>query len=79
MSVRSTKTKLKVSGCFRTAYGSYMYAVIGSIVQTALMNKQNVYHKLIEIAIKAEPVKELASWDQELLPKNMKVKNKSLS
>ncbi|MBQ0080993.1 MAG: transposase, partial [Alistipes sp.] len=76
ISLRSTKTKLKVSGNFRTEYGSYMYAVNGSIVQTAILNKENVYHKLLEIALKAETVDELAPWDQELLPLNTKTQSK---
>ena len=76
VSLRPTKTKLKVSGNFRTEYGSYMYAVNGSIVQTALLNKENVYHKLLEIALKAETVDKLAPWDQEILPLDIKMQAK---
>jgi len=39
--VRPMKTKLKVSGCFRTVKGAENYAVFGSIIQTAIKNGQN--------------------------------------
>mgnify|MGYP003316454514 CR=1 FL=1 len=53
-----------------------MYAVNGSIVQTALLNMENVYHKLLEIALKAETVDKLAPWDQEILPLDIKMQAK---
>lgn len=61
--LRSTKTKLKVSGTFRTRRGSYYYAITHSIVQTAILRGERPYKVLIEIAKKAETVKERASWD----------------
>jgi len=39
--VRPMKTKLKVSGCFRTLRGAENYAMFGSIIQTAIKNGQN--------------------------------------
>ena len=72
VALRPTKTKLKVSGCFRKEYGAYMYAINESIAQTALLNKQNVFQKMVGIACKANVVEKLAPWDRELLPKNLK-------
>ena len=53
-----------------------MYAINGSIVQTTLRNKENVYHKLLEIALKAETVDKLAPWDQEIVPLDNKMQSK---
>ena len=70
--VRPTKTKLKVCGNFRTDYGAYMYAIIQSVVQTAKKNKENVFAKLCEVISRAEVVKEIEPWDDNLRPKYRK-------
>lgn len=40
--LRPVKTKLKVSGCFRSKEGAENYATIGSVIQTAVKNGQGV-------------------------------------
>lgn len=40
------KTKVKVSGCFRTETGVENYATVGSVIQTAIKNKQNPFEVL---------------------------------
>ena len=41
--LRPAKTKVKVSGCFRTETGVENYATAGSVIQTAIKNKQNPF------------------------------------
>lgn len=48
--VRSVKTKMKVSGQFKSIEGAQAYANIHSIVQTAIKNKQNPLDALVEVA-----------------------------
>lgn len=48
--LRPAKTKLKVSGCFRTETGVENYATVGSIIQTAVKNGQNPFEVLQVIA-----------------------------
>ena len=44
------KTKLKVSGCFRTEAGAQNYATVASVIQTAVKNGQNPFEVLRVIA-----------------------------
>ena len=44
--LRSAKTKLKVSGCFRTEVGAQNYATVASVLQTAVKNGQNPFEVL---------------------------------
>lgn len=44
------KTKVKVSGCFRSETGVENYATVGSVIQTAIKNKQNPFEVLRVIA-----------------------------
>jgi len=48
--IRNIKTKLKVSGQFKSDDSSKIYAVLRSITDTALKNKQNVFNALSVIA-----------------------------
>ena len=48
--LRPAKTKLKVSGCFRTETGVKNYATVGSVIQTAIKNGQNPFEVLRVIA-----------------------------
>ena len=48
--LRPAKTKLKVSGCFRTETGVENYATVGSVIQTAIKNGQNPFEVLRVIA-----------------------------
>ena len=48
--LRPAKTKLKVSGCFRSEDGAKNYATVGSVIQTAIKNGQNPFEVLRVIA-----------------------------
>lgn len=48
--LRPAKTKLKVSGCFRTETGVENYATMGPVIQTAVKNGQNPFEVLQIIA-----------------------------
>lgn len=48
--LRPAKTKLKVSGCFRTEAGVENYATVASVIQTAVKNGQNPFEVLRIIA-----------------------------
>jgi transposase len=48
--LRPAKTKLKVSGCFRTDAGVENYATVASVIQTAVKNGQNPFEVLRVIA-----------------------------
>lgn len=48
--LRPAKTKLKVSGCFRTETGAENYATVASVIQTAVKNGQNPFEVLRVIA-----------------------------
>jgi len=48
--LRPAKTKLKVSGCFRSKEGAETYATIASVIQTTIKNKQNPYVVLKTVA-----------------------------
>lgn len=58
--IRMTKTKMKVSGCFRSESGLSQFFILRSVVQTAKKNSENYYelfkqafskHKIIEPTI----------------------------
>lgn len=49
-SLRPAKTKLKVSGQFKTIEGAQEYATLQSIIQTAKKNKQNPLYALLAVA-----------------------------
>ncbi|MBQ9184583.1 MAG: IS66 family transposase [Bacteroidales bacterium] len=51
--LRPAKTKVKVSGCFRSEIGVENYATVGSVIQTAIKNKQNPFEVLRVIATAA--------------------------
>ena len=44
--IRNVKVKLKVSGLFRTDDGASQYAIIRSVIDTALKNNANVLNVL---------------------------------
>ncbi|KUK76798.1 MAG: Transposase, partial [Proteiniphilum acetatigenes] len=48
--LRPAKTKLKVSGCFRSEEGAGNYATVASVIQTAIKNGQNPFEVLQVIA-----------------------------
>ena len=48
--LRPAKTKLKVSGCFRSEEGAENYATVASVIQTAVKNGQNPFEVLRVIA-----------------------------
>ena len=48
--LRPAKTKLKVSGCFRSEEGAGNYATVASVIQTAVKNGQNPFEVLQVIA-----------------------------
>ena len=52
--LRPAKTKLKVSGCFRTEAGVENYATVASVIQTAVKNGQNPFEALRVIAALAQ-------------------------
>jgi len=52
--LRPAKTKLKVSGCFRTETGMENYATVASVIQTAVKNGQNPFEVLKVIASLAQ-------------------------
>ena len=49
--IRNFKVKLKVSNFFKSTAGSESYAVIRSVIDTAIRNKQNPYEEIRLIAI----------------------------
>lgn len=49
-SLRPAKTKLKVSGQFKTIEGAQEYATLQSIIQTAKKNEQNPFQALLAVA-----------------------------
>ena len=55
--IRTVKTKMKVSGMFKTLDGAQAYADIHSIVRTAKKNGRNPFIALVEVA-KYKPSKE---------------------
>ncbi len=52
--LRPAKTKLKVSGCFRTEAGVENYATVASVIQTAVKNGQDPFEVLRVIAALAQ-------------------------
>lgn len=52
--VRTFKVKQKVSGLFRSSNGAKAFAVIRSVIDTAIKNSQNVWGALICLAKEAE-------------------------
>ena len=52
--LRPAKTKLKVSGCFRSETGVENYATVASIIQTAVKNGQNPFEVLRVITTLAQ-------------------------
>ena len=52
--LRPAKTKLKVSGCFRTETGVENYATVASVMQTAVKNGQDPFEVLRVIATLAQ-------------------------
>jgi len=48
--LRPAKTKLKVSGCFRSDDGIENYATVASVIQTAIKNGRNPFEVLQTIA-----------------------------
>ena len=52
--LRPAKTKLKVSGCFRTEAGVENYATVASVMQTAVKNGQDPFEVLRVIATLAQ-------------------------
>ena len=52
--LRPAKTKMKVSGCFRTKTGAENYAVLESVIQTAKKQGKDPYKILKEIALLSE-------------------------
>jgi len=49
--IRNFKVKLKVSGFFKSPTGSENYAVIRSVIDTAIKNQQNPYEVTRLVAI----------------------------
>jgi len=49
-SVRNLKIKTKVPGCFRTEKGANQFAVLRSVVDTAIKNGCNVFQAFLTIA-----------------------------
>ncbi len=49
--IRPIKTKLKISGCFRTSDGANRYARIQGFISTCRKNKLNVFEQLKNLAI----------------------------
>ena len=47
--IRPTKTKMKVSGCFRTEYGAQIYARVQSFVSTVRKLQCNPFHELYTV------------------------------
>lgn len=52
--LRPAKTKLKVSGCFRAEAGVENYAIVASVIQTAVTNGRNPFEVLRVIAALAQ-------------------------
>lgn len=50
--IRPIKTKLKISGCFRTTDGANRYARIQGFISTCRKNNMNVFNELKTIALK---------------------------
>jgi len=53
--IRNFKVKLKNSGFFKSLEGANIYAVLRSIIDTALKNDQNPYLALQCLAYNAQP------------------------
>jgi transposase len=47
--IRPTKTKMKVSGCFRTQYGAEIYARIQSFISTVRKLQFNPFNQLYTV------------------------------
>lgn len=46
--IRPAKTKIKVSGCFRTLHGAQMYTRILAFISTSRKNHKNVFNEIIQ-------------------------------
>ena len=53
--IRNFKVKLKTSGFFKSFEGASIYAVIRSIIDTAIKNDQNPYHAMQLLALNIKP------------------------
>lgn len=53
--IRNFKVKLKNSGFFKSFDGASIYAVIRSIIDTAIKNGQNPYHAMQLLALNVQP------------------------
>lgn len=53
--IRNFKVKLKTSGFFKSFEGANIYAVIRSIIDTAIKNDQNPYHVMQLLALNIQP------------------------
>lgn len=53
--IRNFKVKLKNSGFFKSFEGANIYAVIRSIIDTAIKNDQNPYHAMQLLALNIQP------------------------
>ena len=53
--IRNFKVKLKTSGFFKSFEGANIYAVIRSIIDTAIKNEQNPYHAMQLLALNVIP------------------------
>lgn len=59
--IRPTKTKMKVSGCFRTQYGAQIYARIQSFVSTVRKLQFNPFNELYTVLSSGTPEYRLAT------------------
>jgi len=55
MDIRPTKTKMKVSGCFRTQYGAEIYARVQSFVSTVRKQGFNPFNELFTVLSGGKP------------------------